>query len=194
MGENAMMRSVNLAVTALLAIGAAGACTRNDRAAANRTADAMATPSPSPTTGTYGSSVSDDKGPSAGDIADHPAQYAGQRVTLKSDVKKVMPNGFFILDDHDTLVMSPSGSPIEKQEVTVLGTVHTYSAPELKTSFPWFKSNKELDAQYNNRAVIVADSITTADGRELLSGAALPAGSGEPDTSTTGRPRSDDRP
>jgi hypothetical protein len=191
-----MMRSVNLAVAALLAIGAAGACTRNDRAAADRTADRTAdamTPSPSPTTGAYGSSMSD-KGPSAGDIADHPAQYAGQRVTLKSDVKKVMPNGFFVLDDHDTLVMSASGSPIEKQEVTVHGTVHTYSAPELKTKFAWFKSNRELEAQYNNRAVIVADSIVTADGRELLSGAALPAGSGEPDTSTTGRPRPVDRP
>jgi hypothetical protein len=180
-----MMRSVNLTLTALVAIGAAGACTRTDNRAADQTA--MATPSPSPTAEAY---ARDDE-PDAGDIAGNPARYAGQRVTLKSDVERVMPNGFFILDDNDILVLSQSGSPIEKQEVTVHGTVHTYSAPELKSRFSWFKSDAELDAQYNNRAVIVADSITTADGRELVGGAALPAGSGGPDTTTTGRPRGD---
>jgi len=73
-----------------------------------------------------------------------------------------MPNGFFILDDNDILVLSESGSPIEKQEVTVRGTVHTYSAPELKSRFSWFKSDAELDAQYKNRAVIVAAQLSAA--------------------------------
>jgi hypothetical protein len=109
-------------------------------------------------------------------------------VTLKSDVKQIMPNGFFVLDDHDTLVLSPSGQPGEKEKVTVSGTVQTYSAPEFKRKFAWFKSNAEIDAKYKDRAVIVADSIMSADGRELLTaGSALPAGSGEPGAMTGGK-------
>jgi len=160
---------------AVLLVGAGVACTRDDRAANDRTA--MASPSPTADV------EKRDATPSAGDIADHPAVYNGQQVTLKSDVKKLMPNGFFTLDDNDLLVLSPSGQPIEDEEVTVHGTVHTYSAPELKSRYAWFESDASLDREYKDRAVIVADSILTADGREVVtdrSGADLPAGSGEP--------------
>jgi hypothetical protein len=175
-----MMRSVNLALAAAAAIGAAAACTRTD----NRAATESPGPTPTPTAEAYGMGGD---GPSAGEIASSPATYAGQRVTVKSDVERVMPNGFFILDDNDLLVLSPSGAPMEKQEVTVRGTVHTYSAPELKKKFAWFKSDSERDVEYENRAVIVADSITAADGREIVSESALPAGSGKPDTTASGR-------
>ncbi len=40
-------------------------------------------------------------------------------MTLKSSVKKTMPNGFFTLEDNDLLVLSPSGQPMEDQEITV---------------------------------------------------------------------------
>jgi hypothetical protein len=180
-----------------------GACTRNDN---NKTAsndrDVAATASPSPygtvadnrdTTTATGNRVNE---PDAGDIASNPAKYDGQHVTLKADVKTLMPNGFFQLDDHDMLVLSPSGQPGEKEKVTVSGTVQTYSAPEFKKKYGWFKSSPEVDAKYKNRAVIVADSIMTADGREVVAsgGSALPAGSGElhsnPKRPTTGGPAS----
>jgi hypothetical protein len=170
-----MKGSVNVAMAVLL-VGAGVACTRDDRAANDRTA--MASPSP-----TADINEKRDATPSAGDIADHPAVYNGQQVTLQSNVKKLMPNGFFTLDDNDLLVLSPSGQPIENEEVTVHGTVHTYSAPELESRYAWFKSDASVDREYKDRAVIVADSILTADGRQVVtdrSGADLPAGSGEP--------------
>ena len=170
-----MKRSVKVAMAVLL-IGAGVACSRND----NRSA--MASPSPSPTV-EAGRAEKRDVTPSAGDIADNPALYAGQQVTLKSDVKKLMPNGFFTLKDKDLLVLSPSGQPVEDQEVTVHGTVHAYSAPELKSRYAWFKSDSSMDREYKDRPVIVADSILTADGRDVVtdkSGANLPASSGEP--------------
>lgn len=184
-----MARSGYLPLTAavIFTVGAAGmACTRNDKTADDRDRNqtAMASPSPSGTVTDDTATARNDNdrvnSPDAGDIAGSPAKYDGQHVTLKADVKKVMPNGFFQLDDHDLLVLSPSGEPMENQKVTVSGTVQTYSAPEFKKRFSWFKSNANSDREYKNRAVVVADSIMTADGRELVNNAALPASSGEP--------------
>ncbi len=178
-----MKGSVNVAMAVLL-VGAGLACSRNDNRAAknqdyDRTANATPYPTASPTADT--GKVSDE--PSAGDITAHPDRYAGQQVTLKSSVDKTMPNGFFTLKDKDLLVLSPSGEPMENQEVTVHGTVQTYSAPDFKKRYSWFRSNSNLDRQYKDRPVIVADSILTADGREVVTerGGAnnLPANSGE---------------
>ncbi len=180
-----MRGSMQGAVAAVFLVGLAGAgCARNQERAA---ADQNATASPSPTSGAYAAAdntMRDDAGknqPSASDISSNPVKYEGQRVTLKSDVKTVMPNGMFQLKDGELLVLSPSAEPGENQEITVSGTVRTYSAPELKTKYTWFKSNGRVDAQFKDRAVIVADSIVTADGRELVAaGSALPASAGEP--------------
>jgi hypothetical protein len=179
-----MKRSLNVAAAVLIA-GAGLACARNDRAANDRDQDAdrTAMASPSPTASPYEADRRDDT-PSAGDITGNPALYSGQQVTLESTVKKTMPNGFFVLEDADLLVLSPSGQPLEEQEVTVHGTVQTYSAPELKKRYAWFKSDSAADREYKDRAVLVADSILTADGREVVtdrSGSSLPAGSGETD-------------
>ncbi len=178
-----MKGSVNVAMAVLL-VGAGLACSRNDNRAArnnnpdyDRTATATPVPTASPTADT--GKVSDQ--PSAGDITAHPDRYAGQQVTLKSNVEKTMPNGFFTLKDKDLLVLSPSGEPMENQEVTIHGTVQTYSAPDFKKRYSWFHSNSNLDRQYKDRPVIVADSILTADGREVVTGGnnSLPASSGE---------------
>ncbi len=178
-----------LTAAAIFAVGAAGmACTRSGDNRAANDQNAMASPSPTVTDNTtVARSDNDRNGPSAGDIASSPAKYEGQHVTLKSDVKQVMPNGLFMLDDHDTLVLSPRGAePGEKENVTVSGTVEAYSAPEFKRKYN-FKSNREADAKYKDRAVIVADSIMTADGHDLLTaGGALPASSGEPGTMDKG--------
>jgi hypothetical protein len=170
------MKPANVAMAVLL-VGSGIACARQDRTAEDRDRTAMASPSPTADLGDR------DTTPSAGDITGNPALYSGQQVTLKSEVKKLMPNGFFTLEDDDLLVLSPSGQPVEDQEVTIHGTVHTYSAPELKNRYSWFRSDDAFDREYKDRAVLVADSILTADGREVVtdkSGAELPAGSGEP--------------
>ena len=180
-----MKGTLQLAAAAVILVGAGlPAPERQPRGERRRPRPGAA--SPSPTTGAYGTTDTmaarnDVNNPDAGDIAGNPARYDGQHVALKADVKTILPNGFFVLDDHDLLVLSPSGQPGEKEKVTVSGTVETYSAPEFKQKYSWFKSGPEVDAKYKNRAVIVADSIMTADGREIVTnaGSALPAGSGE---------------
>lgn len=195
-----MARSGYVMAAAILTIATVGACTRDNRAANDRDQDRTAMASPSPTTGAYGTTADNramnrENDPDAGDIAGNPAKYDGQHVTLKADVKTLLPNGFFVLDDNDMLVLSPSGQPGEKEKVTVSGTVQTYSAPEFKQKYGWFKSSPEVDAKYKNRAVIIADSIMTADGREVVTnaGSVLPAGSGEVSTKPV-RPQPPTRP
>src|SRR5512135_340952 len=178
-----MRGSVNVAMAVLL-VGAGLACSRNDnRAARNRDYDRTATATPYPNASPTADTGKVDETPSAGDITGHPDRYSGRQVTLKSSVKKTMPNGFFTLKDNDLLVLSPSGEPMEDQEITVHGTVQTYSAPEFKKHYAWFRSNANTDREYKDRPVVVADSILTADGREVVTerGAAnnLPASSGE---------------
>lgn len=174
------MGYVPLAAAAVFVVGAA--CTSNDsnRAANDRDRDQTAMASPSPNAGTYGTStVSNDRKdqPDAGDIVGNPAKYDGQHVVLKVDVNKVMPNGFFEVDK-DLLVLSPSGQPREKENVTISGTVQSYSAPQLKSKYNWFKSDRTVDEKYKDRAVVVVDSIVTADGREIVNANTLPASSG----------------
>ena len=185
----------SLQLAAMLACGVvAAACTAPDNRAGS---DQAAMASPSPTTGAYGTGETGrtDDQPSAGDIAGNPTRYEGQHVTLKADVEKVLPNGMFQLDDNDLLVLSPSGQPSENQNVTVSGTVHTYSAPELKNRYTWFRSDEQADSEYKNKPVIVADSIMTADGRELLTaGSSLPAGTGETGSKKDDSGRPADRP
>jgi hypothetical protein len=177
-----MKGSVNVAMAVLL-IGTGIACSRNDTRRAANDYDRTATASPAPTASPTADVGKRDDTPSAGDITSHPDRYAGQQVTLKSSVKKTMPSGFFTLKDNDLLVLSPSGEPMEDQEITVHGTVQTYSAPEFKKRYSWFRSNANSDREYKDRAVVVADSILTADGREVVTergGAnSLPASSGE---------------
>jgi hypothetical protein len=170
------MKPANVAMAVLL-VGVGVGCARQDRTAEDRDRTAMASPSPT-------ADVADrDQTPSAGDISGNPALYNGKQVTLKTEVKKLLPNGFFVLEDDDLLVLSPAGQPAEGEEVTIHGTVHTYSAPELESRYSWFRSDEAFDREYKDRPVVVADSILTADGRDVVkdrSGASLPAGPGEP--------------
>ncbi len=81
------------------------------------------------------------------------------------------------------LVLSPSGVASDRHDLTVSGIVRTFtSAADLRADAPWLGasgSTADLD-QFRSKPVIVADSIRTADGRELISGSgALPASSGE---------------
>lgn len=171
---------LQLATAAVFIAGLSAACTTNDtRSDRNRDQTAMA--SPSPGTGAYGTTADDNarrEQPSAREIANNPTKYEGQHVTLKSDVQSVMPNGLFQLADNDLLVLSSGAEPGEKENVTVSGTVRSFSAPEIQSKY---KGATEASAKFKDKPVIVADSILTADGRDLLiSGSALPAGAGEP--------------
>jgi hypothetical protein len=182
-----------LAWAAILAVGLSGAaCTsRDDRAAANRdteTGALSASPSPSP----YGSTVASDADRdaiTAGELAANPEKYVGQRVTVRGDVADIMGTNSFTLDedrltaDKNLLVLSRNGVPSQQhkdEKVTVAGRVQMFNSTEIERDNDWFDATPEVETKYQNRPVLIADSIRTADGRELTMGGALPAGPGDP--------------
>lgn len=192
-----------LAMAAILAVGLGAACTRDDRADARREADRTAdavTPSPTPYGTTAGTSA-DQNTITAGEVAANPTKYQGQRVAVRGDVSKFLGGNAFTLDedrltaDEDLLVLSQSGVPGEdhkNEKVIVSGRVAMYDKAEFERDYDWFRPTPEVEAKYKTRPVIIADSIRTADGRDLTTGSALPAGSGE--TGHGNRPADSSRP
>jgi hypothetical protein len=170
-------------------MGLSTACTKNDtRTADNRTTDDTAGTSalgasPSP----YAPPAADEK-ITAGDVAANPTKYVGQRVTVQGDVADILGTNSFTLDedrltaDQNLLVLSQGGVPAldqKNEKVMVSGKVQMFEATEVKREHAWFDATPEIEVKYKNRPVIIADSVRTADGRELTGAGALPAGSGE---------------
>ena len=120
---------------------------------------------------------------SAGKLARDGKKYYGQSVTVRAEVEDVLDTHSFTLDEDsvltgaDVVVLVPAGldtSMLRKdQVVTVTGKVRPYVRAELDRDFDWFKNgkivttNREMD--FKERPVLVAETITTADGRTLMS-------------------------
>lgn len=119
---------------------------------------------------------------SAGKLARDGKKYYGQSVTVRAEVEDVLDTHSFTLDEDsvltgaDVVVLVPAGldtSMLRKdQVVTVTGKVRPYVRAELDRDFDWFKNgkivtaNREMD--FKERPVLVAETITTADGRALM--------------------------
>jgi ABC-type Fe3+-hydroxamate transport system substrate-binding protein len=164
-------RSVRTEAGAELVRGAATRTTRTpDTPAVRRTS--MGTPS------TVGETLS------AGKLARDYRHYFGRTVTVRAEVEDVVGANMFTLDEDaifagpDVLVMVPggvAGTLAHDQMVTVTGEVRPYVEAELDRDFDFFENgklvqvNREVD--WKTRPVIVARSIRTDAGVELLAGA-----------------------
>ena len=119
---------------------------------------------------------------SAGKLAKDGKKYYGQNVTVRAEVEDVLDAHSFTLDEDavlagaDVVVLVPAGydtSTLRKDEVVVVsGKVRPYVVAELERDFDWFKNGKIVTqgtkVDYKTRPVLVADSIRTADGRDLM--------------------------
>jgi hypothetical protein len=118
---------------------------------------------------------------SAGKLAKDATKFYGQTVTVKSEVEDVLDAHSLTLDEdallagHDVLVLLPEGraTDLKKDDVvTVTGTVRQFVVADLERDFDFFKDGKimksEKKVDYETRPVLVATSVRTADGRELL--------------------------
>ena len=112
---------------------------------------------------------------SADRIADNPDAYLDRRVVLTADVGRVEAEGLFVLDPDVAasgalLVLNPRplSAPPAGARVTVSGTVRPYSSAELGRTDSLPPNADALLARYPGRPVVVADSIRTSDGRELV--------------------------
>jgi hypothetical protein len=116
---------------------------------------------------------------SAGELAKNVSQYHGQRVAVTAEVDDVLSAHGFTLDADklfvgpDVLVIIPAPDAAqslkEDEKVTVSGTARRFVRSELDREFDWFGATAEKwEVEYKTRPVIVADSVRTADGRELV--------------------------
>jgi hypothetical protein len=117
---------------------------------------------------------------SADRIAGSPERYVGRRVLLTADVSRVESEGLFALEPGvaalgAVLVLNPrpSSPPAPGARVTVSGTVRPFSREELGPIDHLLADAEALLARYAGRPVVVADSIRTSDGRELVVASSL---------------------
>ena len=113
-------------------------------------------------------------------IAGSPERYVGRRVLLTADVSRVESEGLFALEPGvaalgAVLVLNPrpSSPPAPGARVTVTGTVRPFSREELGPFDHLPEDAEALLARYAGRPVVVADSIRTSDGRELVVASSL---------------------
>jgi hypothetical protein len=120
---------------------------------------------------------------SAGKLSKDGKKFYGQSVTVRAEVEDVLDSHSFTLDEDslipgpDVVVLVPAGfdtsSLAHDQVVTVTGKVRPYVMADLDKDFDWFKNGKLVTlgtkVDYKTRPVLVAETITTADGRMLIS-------------------------
>jgi hypothetical protein len=119
---------------------------------------------------------------SAGKLAKHSKDYYGKQVTVKAEVEDVLGANMFTLDEDallagaDVLVMVPRGvtaALTHDQKVIVTGDVRPYVEADLDRDFDFFEDGKiikkETKVDWKTRPVIVATSIRTESGTELIS-------------------------
>ena len=118
---------------------------------------------------------------SAGKLAKDSKKYYGQNVTVRAEVEDVLDSHSFTLDEDsmiagpDVVVIVPAGFDVSRlahdQVVTVSGKVRPYVMAELEKDYDWFKDGKIFTTSnkvdYKTRPVLIAETITTADGRTL---------------------------
>src|SRR5688500_11404083 len=115
----------------------------------------------------------------AGDIANNPTRYYGQKVTVRAEVEDVLSRQVFLLDEDklfawpDVLVITPTltSTVPEEEIVTVTGTVRPYVDADFRRDYNWNwwgDMDHDVHVTFRDRPVIVADSVKTNNGTELV--------------------------
>jgi len=117
-----------------------------------------------------------------GDFEGNPSTYVGQEVTVEGEVDDVLGPRIFVIDegnwfdmfDGEALVMVPSQKFAKLRDgdnIKVAGTVRTFDTvrADIEREWGWFGgTDVELNAELNRRAVIVAETVESRDGDNLL--------------------------
>jgi hypothetical protein len=119
---------------------------------------------------------------SAGKLAKNSKDFYGKQVTVKAEVEDFLGANMFTLDEDallagaDVLVMVPRGvtsTLTRDQKVIVTGEVRPYVEADLDRDFDFFEDGKIVQTKtkvdWDTRPVIVATSIRTESGTELIS-------------------------
>jgi hypothetical protein len=131
----------------------------------------------------------------AAQIAQHPGQYFGKRVSLTTQVDRSIDPHFFTVQSNGAgqgpqasaqknqaqqpqanqvlvAIAAPLKAAPESGTVTISGTVRPFVTADVERDYSWFKSGwvktANLDIESTTHPLIVADSVTTADGTQLV--------------------------
>ena len=118
---------------------------------------------------------------SAGELSDHPDRYYGKRVKLTGEVEDVYSRSVFSIDEDrlwssgsDVLVVNPDAMRRVNQDrtVTVQGVVRPFSHADIdryivRHGWQWDLASV-FHVRFAKRPIVIADSIMTADSRELV--------------------------
>jgi hypothetical protein len=116
----------------------------------------------------------------ADELAQHPERYYGLRVSVSGSVEDVYnPSLFTVDDDHlwtasrDVLVLNsrPADRAIADADVAVTGMLVRFSRDEVERRIQdrLASLDRDLLDRFKDKPVIIADSIRTASGVELMS-------------------------
>jgi SH3 domain-containing YSC84-like protein 1 len=114
-----------------------------------------------------------------GDVAEHPKKYYGKQVMLAGEVDNLYNRTVFAIDDdpmvstgRSVVIIAPTLTRMlsTSQSVSVVGDVMQFDKGKIEKRFHDYKLdlNDDLRKSFDDKAVIVATSVRTKDGEELL--------------------------
>jgi hypothetical protein len=97
--------------------------------------------------------------------------YSSHSFTLDEDAIFAGPDVLVLVPNPAIAATAP-----DDKSVTVTGRVRRYVSREFDRDYDWFDARPEWEGTFRDRAVIVADSVKTEDGRELVKQAGMSTG------------------
>jgi hypothetical protein len=116
----------------------------------------------------------------AGEVAKNPGKFYGKKVKVTAEVEDVYSAHAFTLDEDamfagpDVLVLIPAPTRESKdgEDMTVTGIVRQHTRTELERDYKWFDYTwfqpSDTATTLATRPVLVADSVRTSGGEELV--------------------------
>ncbi|MGD9763432.1 MAG: hypothetical protein AB7V27_06950 [Candidatus Binatia bacterium] len=109
------------------------------------------------------------------DVASSPDTYYGSTINVGAPVEEVYTPRTFSLDNHsggvdrDVLVIAPRETVVsDGQPVVVRGKLVRFDPDQIKKEYSWFSMSPDLAERYNRGPLIIAESVRTLDGTELM--------------------------
>ena len=108
--------------------------------------------------------------PDPGEITENPEYYYYQRIAVQGEVEEIRDTGVFTIDEEqlfggeDLLVITANPDPRvnDGESVTIVGTLRPYIDAEFERDYDltWdLDFKQQIEAEYENRPVFVADEI-----------------------------------
>jgi len=113
------------------------------------------------------------------ELLDRPRDFYKRQVMVTAEVEDVYSRTAFAIDDdrlvstgRDVLIVAPSirRSVSDDLDVTIVGEVIEFDRGDIESRLPGYRLELRDDVirRFDNRPVILATSIRTRDGEELL--------------------------